>query len=808
MANPLHEHMKILTDGDFLLSPSLTNIYEGLHGNGIILLEDGATSVSGIRNTPASLPGYCKKKSSANGDINILRVRSGVAVIDGMLVDFGGGYNSNAPQDFDIELKQSTIEASNTALTSNQSCLLVVYVCTDGSSAVKHIKIEMGSAVSSGFPVTPEAFLSDPDSDFSSEQSTVLAVVKCVYEASNGTNNDLKLAISEVYNMTTYIKSSSPIYLAPMTKDVPGTFTNAINGHADIDGMHGGGDESGSLSGTPFDALWATKSTAGDSILMYSGDQGGSKRSFRMGPDKATSYSGGSDQTFTFDGSNIFHLEPSQSIELNPRGTFPISHMIFIHNFSSHIVKFNETHDGGGDASGALSGVAKFDIAANTSIICTFDGSVWKRTFVSTNVTSTAHGAAHRIQISNGSGSHTSDAGLTYNAGTDVLTVTGKAAISGLVQDPTGLELTAAGSNPGSTAGDTLWLNSGDSNRLYQGATKIAHSTDVMGATTIVGLTDTPDNFTGHGAKIVAVNGSAGGNGTGVEFRNLAATDIPAALTSTTSIGPSSGTLTVTDNLTVAGNLIVSGDTTTLDVSDLQIEDLHIVIAKGGNDSASDGAGIIVDSSDGDKTILWANSGTATQEGFKVNQHWLPSADSTLNLGDSSAPLRWANAYTDNLDTGTLVGSGDVTIDTNTLKVDVSENAVGINQATPLAPLHIADGVGFGYATGSSPASGGSEDAAVDIVLFAHANFRGAKLLVSIENSTDSDYEAHEIVITHDGSTAYTSSAYAQVKDASQTFCAVAGVLSGGNIVCRITPGVSGKAYSFGVSWQAIKKLT
>jgi hypothetical protein len=96
----------------------------------------------------------------------------------------------------------------------------------------------------------------------------------------------------------------------------------------------------------------------------------------------------------------------------------------------------------------------------------------------------------------------------------------------------------------------------------------------------------------------------------------------------------------------------------------------------------------------------------------------------------------------------------------------------------------------------------------VDIVLFAHANFRGAKLLVSIENSTDSDYEAHEIVITHNGSTAYTSSAYAQVKDASQELCTVVGVLSGSNIVCRITPGVNSKAYSFGVSWQAIKKLT
>ena len=404
MANALYEHMKILTDGDFLLSPSLTNIYEALHGNGIMLLEDGATSTSGIRNTPTSLPGYCKKKSSANSDVNILRIRSGVAVIDGMLVDFGGGYNSNAPQDFDIELKQSTIEGSNSALTTaGDTVLLVVYVCTDGTSTVKHIKIEMGSKVTSGFPVTPEAFLSDPDSDFSSKQSTVLAVVKCVYEGTNGTNNDLKLSISEVFNMSTYLRPNAPMYLAPMTKDVPGTFTNAINGHADMDGMHGGGDEIGSLSATPFDALWASKSTGGDSILLYSGDQDGSKRTWRLGPDIPTSYTGGSDQTFKFDGANVFHMTPSQSIELNPVGSFPRGHMIFIYNFSSYIIEFNETND-------TNSGTAKFDIAANSSYIATFDGSVWKKTFVSTNVTSTAHGAANRIQISNGSGSHTSDA--------------------------------------------------------------------------------------------------------------------------------------------------------------------------------------------------------------------------------------------------------------------------------------------------------------------------------------------------------------------------------------------------------------
>tara|TARA_B100000287_G_scaffold435486_1_gene504041 strand:+ start:8693 stop:11086 length:2394 start_codon:yes stop_codon:yes gene_type:complete len=797
MANALYEHMKILTDGDFLLSPSLTNIYEALHGNGIMLLEDGATSTSGIRNTPASLPGYCKKKSSANSDVNILRIRSGVAVIDGMLVDFGGGYNSNAPQDFDIELKQSTIEGSNSALTTaGDTVLLVVYVCTDGTSTVKHIKIEMGSKVTSGFPVTPEAFLSDPDSDFSSKQSTVLAVVKCVYEGTNGTNNDLKLSISEVFNMSTYLRPNAPMYLAPMTKDVPGTFTNAINGHADMDGMHGGGNESGSLSGTPFDALWASKSTGGDSILLYSGDQDGSKRTWRLGPDIPTSYTGGSDQTFKFDGANVFHMTPSQSIELNPVGSFPRGHMIFIYNFSSYIIEFNETND-------TNSGTAKFDIAANSSYIATFDGSVWKKTFVSTNVTSTAHGAANRIQISNGSGSHTSDAGLTYNASTDVLAVTGKITLDNLIENPTGIVFkSSVTTNPGSPAASTLWRDE-DDDRLYFGSEKLAFNSDSMGITTLVGLSDTPANFTGHGAKIVAVNGSGGGNGTAIEFRNLAATDIPAALTSTTSIGPTSGTLTVSDDLTVTGDLIVSGNTTTLNISDLQIEDLHIVIAKGGDDSATDGAGIIVDSSDGDKTILWANSGTATQEGFKVNQHWLPSADSTLNIGDSSAPLRWANIYADNLDTGSLVGSGDLTIDTSVLKVNTSTNRVGVNQATPLASFQYEE-VGHGYVQGTS---GTGSDAAVAHTLFATTEFRASEVLISVENTTDSDYEVHKAILVHTGSAVEFTVHDKLRTDGSAAFCTVAADINGGNVRVLVTPGVSSKAYTFRLAWKGIAKV-
>lgn len=50
--------------------------------------------------------------------------------------------------------------------------------------------------------------------------------------------------------------------------------------------------------------------------------------------------------------------------------------------------------------------------------------------------------------------------------------ITGKLDVDGLI-DPTGLELNPVGSNPGGVTANTLWLNSGDSNKLYHGSSEV-----------------------------------------------------------------------------------------------------------------------------------------------------------------------------------------------------------------------------------------------------------------------------------------------------------------------------------------------
>ncbi len=62
-------------------------------------------------------------------------------------------------------------------------------------------------------------------------------------------------------------------------------------------------------------------------------------------------------------------------------------------------------------------------------------------------------------------------------------------------------------------------------------------------------------------------------------------------------------------NLTLSGDLTVNGTTTTVSSTTLTVADKNIEIAKGvGNDAAVDGAGITVDSTQGDKTWNWVDA--------------------------------------------------------------------------------------------------------------------------------------------------------------------------------------------------------
>jgi len=69
------------------------------------------------------------------------------------------------------------------------------------------------------------------------------------------------------------------------------------------------------------------------------------------------------------------------------------------------------------------------------------------------------------------------------------------------------------------------------------------------------------------------------------------------------------GNCSTTGNFTVGANLIVSGDTTTLNTATLTVEDLNITVAKDAADSAAaDGAGLTV--AGAGATLIYDHTGT------------------------------------------------------------------------------------------------------------------------------------------------------------------------------------------------------
>ena len=174
-------------------------------------------------------------------------------------------------------------------------------------------------------------------------------------------------------------------------------------------------------------------------------------------------------------------------------------------------------------------------------------------------------------------------------------------------------------------------------------------------------------------------------------------------------------TLDVEGDLRITGNLLVEGDTTTINVSTLRVEDKNIELgslddSSIGDDTVLDGAGIIIKSSDGDKTLTWENltnswtsnvnidlSDTATAYRIggqdKLTNTSLTNIQKALDL-DEIGTLDYLNVVYLNLEgasttikAGTATSLGD---DSNNLKTLRLIGTAGIN-ITGLGDIAIQD---------------------------------------------------------------------------------------------------------------------
>ena len=110
-----------------------------------------------------------------------------------------------------------------------------------------------------------------------------------------------------------------------------------------------------------------------------------------------------------------------------------------------------------------------------------------------------------------------------------------------------------------------------------------------------------------------------------------------------------------------------------------------------------------------------------------------------------------------------------------------AQNTLGIQDSSPPQKFHIDEVAGLDVNSGTS-----SSTAQFTLDSFSASVFRTAKYTISIKNTTDSDYQALEILMFHDGTTVYLTQ-YASIFDngAQATFDAD---ISGGNVRLRVTP--------------------
>lgn len=409
------------------------------------------------------------------------------------------------------------------------------------------------------------------------------------------------------------------------------------------------------------------------------------------------------------------------------------------------------------------------DISVNGGDILTNQTSV--TLFNTTATTVNAFGAGTSIIFgANGSGTTTIRNATTAVSG--ALTVGGTASISGVTTFS-------------NTTDSTL---SSNGSVIFAGGIGVAKNIVCDGTFSIFG------DISVNGGDILT-------NQTSVSLFNTTATTATLLGDATTiSLGASSGTTTVNNNLVVTGNLTVNGTTTTINSTTLTVDDKNIVLASGAADSSSaDGSGISVDGASA--TITYVHSGTKWALNKNVDITGTLTASSNGSIGGTLA-VTGATTLT-----GALAANGGITVDSTNFTVDGSTGAVSTASTLSVAGASTLTGkttvkASVDHNSGSTTVA--NQTAIQTIVAstsqqvadsFAVATYRSAKYMVQITQGTN--YQVSEIMVIHNGTSA-TMTEYGMMN--------TNGVL--GTFVCDVSAGNARLLVTMGSATSATINIT
>ena len=262
-------------------------------------------------------------------------------------------------------------------------------------------------------------------------------------------------------------------------------------------------------------------------------------------------------------------------------------------------------------------------------------------------------------------------------------------------------------------------------------------------------------------------------------------------------IGATTGTTTVRNNLTVTGNLTVNGTTTTINATAVSVDDINVILGDTASPSnaTADGGGITLKGTT-DKTFNWVNATAAwtssedlnllTGKVYEINGTTVLSA-TALGSGVVSSSLTsvgtigtgtWQGTVINSTYGGTGVNNGGRTITLSTGNLTLTAQAGGSSVTVPstgtlatlagtetftnktlTTPVVTTPSVDSGLVHRVSSTaisrteafSVGSITTQTAVHTFAAATYRSARYMFQITNGTA--YKVIELLLIHDGTT-------------------------------------------------------